>query len=449
MISLLSLRLPKLFCKVFFPLLLLLFVSGFIFHTQVDPTFLDSTYISVLSLLNTTSVPSIQSGLRLTPGNVQFTFLPTKKGTPKEILAINQDTYDKVLAQPILEPKDFDISKIRPPKDLLNYKRENATIIALVRNNEIMGIQRTIKQFERLFNNKFEYPYTFLNDEPFTEKFMNRVRTFTNAKVEFVHIPPALWNKPSSIDNAKEKGAMDKLEKENVAYAKKASYHNMCRFYSGNFHKVPELSKYKYYWRIEPNVRFYTDLNYDVFKYLAGTGKIYGFTINLYDIEQSVETLLPETIKFLNQQGNHKYVNKNGAFQWITENQQVPRKATRAQGYSTCHFWSNFEIGDMDFYRGEAYSKWFDYLDSTGKFYYERWGDAPVHSLGLALFADKTKIHWFRDIGYYHLPYTNCPNNERTTGCRPGKFDDSGHNMDQNCMATWIDYEMSHLGAIY
>lgn len=33
--------------------------------------------------------------------------------------------------------------------------------------------------------------------------------------------------------------------------------------------------------------------------------------------------------------------------------------------------WSNFEIGDLDFWRGEAYSKYFDYLDSKGGFYYE------------------------------------------------------------------------------
>jgi hypothetical protein len=33
--------------------------------------------------------------------------------------------------------------------------------------------------------------------------------------------------------------------------------------------------------------------------------------------------------------------------------------------------WSNFEIGDLDFWRGEAYSKFFEYLDEQGGFYYE------------------------------------------------------------------------------
>ena len=33
--------------------------------------------------------------------------------------------------------------------------------------------------------------------------------------------------------------------------------------------------------------------------------------------------------------------------------------------------WNNFEIADMNFWRGEAYTQFFEYLDSHGGFYYE------------------------------------------------------------------------------
>ena len=33
--------------------------------------------------------------------------------------------------------------------------------------------------------------------------------------------------------------------------------------------------------------------------------------------------------------------------------------------------WSNFEIANMEFWRGEVYTKYFEYLDSKGGFYYE------------------------------------------------------------------------------
>jgi len=35
--------------------------------------------------------------------------------------------------------------------------------------------------------------------------------------------------------------------------------------------------------------------------------------------------------------------------------------------------WSNFEIGDLNFWRSEAYVKFFEHLDEAGGFYYERW----------------------------------------------------------------------------
>lgn len=33
--------------------------------------------------------------------------------------------------------------------------------------------------------------------------------------------------------------------------------------------------------------------------------------------------------------------------------------------------WSNFEIADLDLWRGEAYTKFFEFLDKKGGFYYE------------------------------------------------------------------------------
>ena len=31
--------------------------------------------------------------------------------------------------------------------------------------------------------------------------------------------------------------------------------------------------------------------------------------------------------------------------------------------YNLCHFWSNFEIGNLNFFRSKEYMKFFDYLD--------------------------------------------------------------------------------------
>ncbi|ODQ82565.1 glycosyltransferase family 15 protein, partial [Babjeviella inositovora NRRL Y-12698] len=327
------------------------------------------------------------------------------------------------------------------------YQRENATLVVLVRNNEVRKLLVTIKELELRFNNKFHYPYVFLNNKAFNDDFKNKILGVLNHKdqeVFFEKIDPSDWNQPAFIDTQKQNAGVAHMVEEDVAYANMISYHNMCRYNSGKFYHHSRMANYKYYWRFEPGTRYFCDIDYDVFKFMAANKKVYGFVINLYDIPQSVETLWATTIKFIEE--NQQYIHPNGAFSWLTESVQNLHKYEMTKGYSTCHFWSNFEIGDMDFYRGEAYSKWFDTLEAAGGFYYERWGDAPVHSVGLGLFADKDSIHWFRDIGYEHPPYLNCPNLDRCQGrCKAGAFSRGGNLLGESCLSTWWEKEMSEV----
>ena len=58
--------------------------------------------------------------------------------------------------------------------------------------------------------------------------------------------------------------------------------------------------------------------------------------------------------------------------------ENVPPFADISPGFDRLRalVWSNFEIGDLDFWRGEAYTKFVEFLDEKGGFYYEvrNWG---------------------------------------------------------------------------
>jgi mannosyltransferase len=125
---------------------------------------------------------------------------------------------------------------------------------------------------------------------------------------------------------------------------------------------------------------------------MADYNKTYGFTINLYDAPESIPTLWPETMKFVAQ--HPEYLHENNALNWLSDSSRRPEHNIKANGYSTCHFWSNFEIADLNFWRSQAYEDYFNHLDRAGGFFYERWGDAPVHSIALGLFEDSSKVHW-------------------------------------------------------
>ena len=182
------------------------------------------------------------------------------------------------------------------------------------------------------------------------------------------------------------------LGENKVQYGDMMSYHQMCRWNSGYFYKHPALAEVRWYWRVEPKVHFFCDVDYDVFRWMEDHNKTYGFTITLFDSAESLPRLWPETLKFL--AAHQDYVHPNNALRWLTDSQRRPDVNVKAHGYSTCHFWSNFEIADMTFWRSRVYQDYFDHLDRAGGFFYERWGDAPVHSIALGLFEDASKIHW-------------------------------------------------------
>lgn len=367
-----------------------------------------------------------------------------------EFIADRHKEYKQLFKKLITEPKDVQLSKISPNSEeetpQTDYLLANATFVSLVRNSELRQVVSTIKQIESTFNDKYHYPYVFLNDETFTDRFKDTIlKLVPHSTVEFGVIDRNDWVKPSSVDTEKEAAGLKALEDAGVGYASMTSYHNMCRYYSMGFYHHELMQKYRYYWRVEPGVKYYCDIEYDMFKFMEDNGKVYGFVIALYDSPDSVKTLWPTTLDFLRK--NPQHLHENSANAWLRENLQNPSNYATANGYSTCHFWSNFEIADMDFYRAEAYSSWMKHLEESGGFYYERWGDAPVHSVGVGLFADKKDIHWFRDVGYFHPPYYNAPDREpgkcNNRMPAPGTFSTGGLE-DQDCLVNWVNMAMEN-----
>ncbi|KAJ7449826.1 glycosyltransferase family 15 protein [Mycena latifolia] len=278
-------------------------------------------------------------------------------------------------------------------------RKANAAIVMLARNGDLDGIVASMKQMEDRFNKKFKYPYVFLNEELFSEEFKTRVTALTDQTVQFGLIPHDDWYQPASIDEARASAAREDMIKHKVIYGGSVPYRNMCRFNSGFFYRHELLKPYKYYWRVEPDIKYFCDLDYDPFLLMQDEKKVYGFTVSLFEYPETIPTLWNAVKEFIN--SNPGLVSDDNAMDFLSDD--------GGETYNRCHFWSNFEIGDLDLWRGEAYSKFFDFLDEKGGFYYERWGDAPVHSIGAALFARKDQIHFFNDIGYRHEPFQHCP----------------------------------------
>lgn len=59
--------------------------------------------------------------------------------------------------------------------------RINATLLSLVRNEEVDGMVQAMRDLERTWNHKFNYPWTFFNEVPFSDEFKRRTSAETKA----------------------------------------------------------------------------------------------------------------------------------------------------------------------------------------------------------------------------------------------------------------------------
>lgn len=118
--------------------------------------------------------------------------------------------------------------------DPREYKqRERAVIVMLARNGEIDGAMSTVRTFERRFNRFFNYPIMFLNDEPWDADVIAQLNGTVSGEAKFEVIPEDMWGFPPGIDVKAAEKSMKQQGLDGVKYGATASYHHMCRFFSG------------------------------------------------------------------------------------------------------------------------------------------------------------------------------------------------------------------------
>jgi len=353
------------------------------------------------------------------------------------------------------EPLDppFHRTCVEPQYEVANTRRQNAALFMLARNSDLDGAIHAVRSLEHQFNRFFGYPWVFINDQEWSQEFKKNMtgEIQSGGTVTFDTISEDMWTWPEAFserekDRARKvwKGMYDAMEEtfQNGTHVKKDSYHHMCRFNSGFFYDHPALEKYRWYWRVEPDVEFTCAIPYDPFTAMADSNKVYGYTVALWEVGSLIPTLYRAASDWAYKYHASKAA-KSPLWNAMVEPSWAPwpirkyllshfsNRNAYGDSWSLCHFWSNFEIADLDFFRSNEYRKFFTYLDDLGGIYHERWGDAPIHSLAAALFLKPEQVHYFQDIGYGHPPFQHCPIDEGV-GCHCN-CDKKGH-VEQYCL---------------
>ncbi|ORX78662.1 alpha-1,2-mannosyltransferase [Anaeromyces robustus] len=276
-----------------------------------------------------------------------------------------------------------------------NETEIKACIFILCRDQDQEKLVKTIHELEEVFPHK--YPYILLNEVHFSETFKTAISNAVSTSAHFGLIEEKYWSLPKGMQPSDV--GKDLIPGTFVLFNDRIGYRHMCRFFSGFFYNHPMLKPFDYYWRVEPGVGFHCKINEDPFKYMRDHNKVYGYVISLIELANTVPSLWEKVKEFM--KTYPQFIAHPNSLEFLSDD--------GGETWNLCHYWSNFEIADMRFFRSKKYETFFNFLDKKGGFFYERWGDAPVHSIATSLFLEPDKIHFFKNIGYTHWPVTYCP----------------------------------------
>lgn len=277
------------------------------------------------------------------------------------------------------------------------------------------GVIQSIKSIERHFNRWFNYPYVFLNDGDFEQKFKDTITNYTSSPVEFGKINGSMWGYPDWVEHGSAREGIQKQGDAAIMYGGMESYHHMCRFYSGFFYQHELLDKYEWYWRLEPEITYFCDITYDPFVEMARNNKTYGFTIAVKELKETV----PNIFRYASAYKRKHSLKSKGLWEMFIEPQpekedikvdekraktlpneilrtepghqniaDIDGESMEGEKYNMCHFWSNFEIARLDWFRSKEYNEFFEMMDRSGGFWNER--VSPSSTSTMSALTDNT-----------------------------------------------------------
>lgn len=129
---------------------------------------------------------------------------------------------------------------------------------------------------------------------------------------------------------------------------------------------------------------------------MAKNNKTYGFTIAVKELKETV----PNIFRYASAYKRTNNITSQGLWEMFLEDpveeekpaeennalpdeilqtqpgaaglKDVDPEAMEGETYNMCHFWSNFEIARLDFFRSKAYEDFFTMMDRSGGFWNER-----------------------------------------------------------------------------
>ncbi|CAM9091402.1 unnamed protein product, partial [Hapterophycus canaliculatus] len=210
-----------------------------------------------------------------------------------------------------------------------------------------------------------------------------------------------------------------------LPYVKRDSfgYFHMCRFFAGAGYMLPFFDDFDFYLRLDSDSRCRIELP-DYFSALEEAGADYAFDSTFLDYGDKVQGLWNFAETYMrdkrisptfwnistNVEGAQRFkalmtakgrapypqcgkIPKGGEDVDFANGTKIHAVHCRDRHFQAVPaFYTNFEVARIQMLRSSWYQEWFNVVDKTGSIFYNRWGDAPIRFLGLAMNLPVGKI---------------------------------------------------------
>ena len=245
-------------------------------------------------------------------------------------------------------------------------------ILYLVRTSEedLINLNKSLSLvYENVLPNNPGVDIVLFHEESFVEC-MHRVLTKEGVRIVFqlVNFPSPPRGTPDIFPHP----IPEQVAMGNLGFS--VGYRHMCHFFSGGLYDQPIMKGYKYYLRLDTDSYVLTPINYNIFEKMESGNYKYGF------IPDAVQTDHPA----------------------VTEGLWDFAGGTVSGFPKDTMYYSNFEIGEVEFFFKGLYYVFFKRIEANGGIYTKRWGDGPIKWLGVNLFTLPSQRLEVRGFFYQH-----------------------------------------------
>ncbi|ORX59492.1 nucleotide-diphospho-sugar transferase [Hesseltinella vesiculosa] len=269
-----------------------------------------------------------------------------------------------------------------------------------IHNDDLGTVRETMRSMMDR-SNQTPYPWVFLSNEGFTKQFIHYTTKLAQSPVFFGRMDAEAFALPPWVQTHYMEYAMHELSSNSDIYKPDSIlYRQTMRYQSGLFYHHSLFQNVDYVWKMEPGISFPCQLTEDPIGKMAKMNKSIGFMLTRQSqSEIEFEDMWRHTSKYIKHYSNMT----------ADMDQTIFRKLVFRKKYYGCQFGFLSEILDTRFLKSFQHQHFFNYLDRTSGFFYAPWTESMFRSLAAALFLDKSRLHYFNEIGVVHERGMHCP----------------------------------------